>query len=547
MAIYHCSIKTISRSCGRSAVASAAYRSGEKLLNDETGIVHDFTSKSGVIMSEILLPEHVPVIFQNRQTLWNEVQKTEKRCDAQLARELEVAFPVEMKREEQIECVRAYIRVNFVSKGMIADWALHDKGDGNPHAHIMLTVRGFDENEHWQQKTKSVFANARDEKGRAVFDPVLPFYDPGDRENTSRYRIPVLDENGNQKTRIRKGKGTEYLWEKINIPANDWNDRANAEQWRASWAQHCNQYLEQDKRIDHRSYERQGLDQEPTIHEGITARRMEQNGKEADRCVINREIRQRNSIREQIRNLAADITKIITTKARELYERFSRLTGNIGDAAKSGNTDRADGRTAGRERETDTAAGEAAEHELQSEGAVGGIQVAVETDAGETRRNQELEREIEQRKPAIDAADRKLEQLADIIRERRRKQDERIRRLMERRRSAHADGRDAGSDRTAAGSDRTDAAGEGEPAGRSNRRDGSLLTVGTQQLIRDIETAINAATGAEEAARAERSDREAERSRFDLARQREAERREREAAERERQDREKSRSRGRSR
>ena len=113
---------------------------------------------------------------------------------------------MEMTRPQQIECVRAYIRENFVSKGMIADWALHDKGDGNPHAHIMLTVRGFDENEHWQQKTKSVFANAKDENGRAVFDPALPVYDPKDRENTSRYRIPALDENGNQKTRIRKGK-----------------------------------------------------------------------------------------------------------------------------------------------------------------------------------------------------------------------------------------------------------------------------------------------------------------------------------------------------
>ena len=107
MAIYHCSIKIISRSSGRSAVASAAYRSGEKLLNDETGIEHDFTAKGGIIMSEILLPEHAPVIYQNRETLWNEVQKTEKRCDAQLAREVEVAFPVEMTRPQQIECGRA--------------------------------------------------------------------------------------------------------------------------------------------------------------------------------------------------------------------------------------------------------------------------------------------------------------------------------------------------------------------------------------------------------------------------------------------------------
>ncbi len=275
MSIYHCSIKIISRSSGRSAVASAAYRSGEKLLNDETGIVHDFTAKNGIVMNEILLPEHAPSAYQDRQVLWNEVQKTEKRSDAQLAREVEVAFPAEMKREQQIECVRSFIQENFVSKGMIADWALHDKGDGNPHAHIMLTVRGFNEQKQWEQKTRSVFANARDAEGRAVYDPSLPSYDPKDREHTSQYRIPVLDENGMQKTRIRKGKGTEYVWEKVNIPANDWNDRENAERWRASWARHCNRYLGQEKQIDHRSYARQGLDREPTIHEGITARKME--------------------------------------------------------------------------------------------------------------------------------------------------------------------------------------------------------------------------------------------------------------------------------
>jgi ATP-dependent exoDNAse (exonuclease V) alpha subunit len=198
MSIYHCSIKIISRSGGRSAVASAAYRSGQKLMNDETGILHDFSAKGGVVMSEILLPKHVPLIYQDRQVLWNEVQKTEKRSDAQLAREVEVAFPIEMDREQQIECVRNFIRENFVSKGMIADWALHDKGDGNPHAHIMLTVRGFDDSGQWQQKTKTVFANVRDAEGRAAFDPSLPSYDPKDREHTSQYRLPLLDENGKQ-------------------------------------------------------------------------------------------------------------------------------------------------------------------------------------------------------------------------------------------------------------------------------------------------------------------------------------------------------------
>ena len=94
-------------------MATAAYRSGEKLTNDETGIVHDFTRKHGVIMNEIILPEHAPQKYMDRQILWNDVQKTEKRSDAQLAREVEVAFPVEMTREQQIECVRGYIRENF--------------------------------------------------------------------------------------------------------------------------------------------------------------------------------------------------------------------------------------------------------------------------------------------------------------------------------------------------------------------------------------------------------------------------------------------------
>ena len=115
MSIYHCSIKIISRTGGRSAVASAAYRAGEKLYNEETGLTHDFTRKGGVIMNEILLPLNAPVRYKNRETLWNEVQTIEKRSDAQLAREVEVAFPTELDRNQQIECVRDYIQENFVT------------------------------------------------------------------------------------------------------------------------------------------------------------------------------------------------------------------------------------------------------------------------------------------------------------------------------------------------------------------------------------------------------------------------------------------------
>ena len=154
MSIYHCSIKIISRSGGRSAVACAAYRAGEKLYDKETGTVQDYTNKSGVILSEIKLPEDVPEYLRDRETLWNEVQLVEKQKDAQLAREIEVAFPKEFDRCTQMICAWNFINENFTSKGMIADWALHDKGDGNPHAHIMLTVREVDANGKWKQKQK---------------------------------------------------------------------------------------------------------------------------------------------------------------------------------------------------------------------------------------------------------------------------------------------------------------------------------------------------------------------------------------------------------
>ncbi|MCR4557110.1 MAG: MobA/MobL family protein [Saccharofermentans sp.] len=361
MSIYHCSIKIVSRAGGRSTVASAAYRAGEKLYNEETGLTHDFTHKGGVVMNEVILPDNAPRRYLNREVLWNEVQQIEKRSDAQFAREIEVALPNEMTREQQIECVRNFIQDNFIKEGMIADWALHDKGDGNPHAHIMLTLRGIDEHEKWLQKQKTVFANSRDKEGRPIYDPSLPSYDPKNKKATSQYRIPQLDKNGNQKTRVREGKGTEYLWEKISIPANDWNEHSKAEKWRSSWAEHCNRYLAKDKQIDHRSYARQGIDKVPTIHEGVVARQMEAEGKNADRCQINREVRERNSLKQQIRDIAEEITKLITEKARSIYGRFEKLRRALGDP-EGARADAGSSRTtAGGERFLARAAGRIAE------------------------------------------------------------------------------------------------------------------------------------------------------------------------------------------
>ena len=142
MAIYHCSVKVGSRSKGQSAIAAAAYRAGEKLTDHETGFVSDYTKKGGVVYSEIALCENAPAEYADRQTLWSAVHQIEKAKDARLWREIEVALPKEFSRSDQIETVRDFVK-RLTDQGMCADWSLHDKGDGNPHAHIMLTTRSI--------------------------------------------------------------------------------------------------------------------------------------------------------------------------------------------------------------------------------------------------------------------------------------------------------------------------------------------------------------------------------------------------------------------
>jgi ATP-dependent exoDNAse (exonuclease V) alpha subunit len=182
MAIYHLSVKIIGRGSGRSSVASAAYRSGSKIRNERAGMLHNYTRKTGIAHSEILLPETAPPEFQDRSVLWNAVETSEKRRDAQTAREVEAALPRELNLQESIELLHEYIQDNFVSAGMCADLSVHDKEDGNPHAHIMLTTRdvtkkGFggknrDWNdkallESWREKWAEVCNKRLQEKGLA--------------------------------------------------------------------------------------------------------------------------------------------------------------------------------------------------------------------------------------------------------------------------------------------------------------------------------------------------------------------------------------------
>ena len=132
----HIPVSIIKRSAGRSAVAAAAYRSGTKLTNEWDGMTHDYTRKGGIVHAEIMLPAHAPPEFADRSILWNSVEQIEKARDSQLAREIEAALPRELSGEQQLALVRAYVKDNFVDKGMCADFAIHDKGTGNPHVHM---------------------------------------------------------------------------------------------------------------------------------------------------------------------------------------------------------------------------------------------------------------------------------------------------------------------------------------------------------------------------------------------------------------------------
>ncbi len=260
MAIYHCSIKIISRGNGKSAVAAAAYRAGERFTNEYDGIEHDYSRKGGVVHTEILLPANAPAGYSDRAVLWNAVEKIEKAKNSQLAREIELALPVELSRAQNITLVRDYVHRHFVEAGMCADVCIHDKNDGNPHAHIMLTLRPIHEDGTWGDKQKKEYIFDRD--GNKIYD---------------------------KKKRSYKCKS---------IPATDWNDHAKAEVWRQGWAEAVNAALERGghaARIDHRSYERQGIDLIPSVHLGVAASQMERRGIATERANLNREIEITNS------------------------------------------------------------------------------------------------------------------------------------------------------------------------------------------------------------------------------------------------------------
>ena len=277
----------IKRSAGQSVVASAAYRSGEKLHSEYYGEDSDYTRKGGVICSEILLPSHAPPEYADRETLWNAVEKAERGKKAQLAYSFDIALQNEFSMQENIALARQFLLENFVSRGMVVDFSVHspDKEDGgisNPHFHVMCPIRPIESDGSWGNKQRREYV--LDEHGERV-----------------------LDEAGNG----------NYVFNAVST--TDWGKPETLETWRQGWAETCNaKFAEKglDCRIDHRSYERQGIEQIPTIHEGPSVRAMEAKGIRTDKGDLNRWIRKTNAmLREAKQKIAALIGWMKDVKA----------------------------------------------------------------------------------------------------------------------------------------------------------------------------------------------------------------------------------------
>ena len=313
MALYHFHVDRIGRGKGYSAIAAAAYRSGTKLYDDFYGETQDYTQKGGVVMSEISLPVHAPERYADRQTLWTEVEYKEKHPRAQLAYSFDIALQNELSMEENIALAREFIQTNFVARGMVCDWAVHnpdkDGGIQNPHFHVLVPVRPLKENGEWDEK---------------------------------EHRSYVLDENGE---RIRNKAG-RYVFN--SIPTTDWGRPETLEEWRENWAALVNAKFEEKGlscRVDHRSYAEQGLDLIPQVHEGTAVKHMEQKGIQTDKGAWNKWVKKTYAALQNVRTALSELSEWIGKIKGELQEEIQSGEQQAAWKAEHGAAQKADKKT----------------------------------------------------------------------------------------------------------------------------------------------------------------------------------------------------------
>ena len=340
MAIYHLEAKVVSRGNGRSAVAASAYLSCSKMLNDYDGVQHDFTRKKGLVWQDVLLPEFAPPEWKDRSVLWNAVEKNEKTKDSRLAREFVPALPIELTPAQWQELLTDFIQNNFVADGMCADVAVHDPypPGHNPHAHIMVTVRPLDEKGNWQYKTEKEYLCVRNGEERGFTAAEFKAAQADGWEKQYPYKV------GRKKVYLPPSEAEKHGYERVskypkstkygrqNPISERWNSEEQLVQWRKAWADAANRYLERyghEERIDHRSHAERGLDEQPTIHEGVAARALERQGIISDRCEINRQIKADNALLREQKAAVRKLAQAVKNTIPALAEAMERLRSNM--------------------------------------------------------------------------------------------------------------------------------------------------------------------------------------------------------------------------
>ena len=334
VAIYHLEAKVITRGTGRSIVAASAYASCSQIYNDYDGAMHDYTRKHGCVYSEIFLPPNAPTEWQDRAELWNAVEAAEKSKDSRLARELIVALPIEVGLDEWKSILKNFISENCVSKGMCADLSIHDTDGHNPHAHILLTVRPLDEKGKWQAKTQKEYLCKRGDEERGFTAAEFKAAQANGWEKQYQYKVgkkkiymtPTEAEAQNLERVSKNPKSTHFG--RQNPICAEWNSEEQILTFRKAWEEAVNKSLGQkniEARIDCRSFADRGIDEQPTIHEGVTARIIEQRGGVSDRCELNRQIRKDNVLLRQIKALVKSLTEVAKDAVSVIAEKLENF------------------------------------------------------------------------------------------------------------------------------------------------------------------------------------------------------------------------------
>ena len=334
MAIYHLEAKVITRGTGRSVVAASAYASCSQIYNDYDGIMHDYTRKQGCVYSEIFLPSNAPIEWKDRAELWNAVEAAEKSKDSRLARELIVALHIEVGLDEWKSILKNFISEQCVSKGMCADVSIHNTDGHNPHAHILLTVRPLDENGKWQAKTQKEYLCKRGDEERGFTATEFKTVQVDGWEKQYQYKVgkkkiymtPSETEAQNLERVSKNPKSTRFG--RQNPICAEWNSEEQILIFRKAWEEAVNKSLEQkniDARIDCRSFKERGIDEQPTIHDGVTARVMEKCGFVSDYCELNRQIRKDNVLLRQLKVLVKALTEAIKNTIPAIAEKLESL------------------------------------------------------------------------------------------------------------------------------------------------------------------------------------------------------------------------------